>query len=178
MKALLPHILAAATLLVPVTRLAAQEATPAPTASAAPETGLISPEKATEIKRYLSLSRMLTMQKDAMPDVPAAFWDELGKDVKSETPNLIARLLPIFDKHFTVEDFKGINAFYETPVGQRMAEKQPLIMKDSMAAGQEWGMALGAKLQAKLAGKDAKAPATEEKKPAPAPRTRKAKSTD
>ncbi|MBO9573962.1 MAG: DUF2059 domain-containing protein [Chitinophagaceae bacterium] len=82
------------------------------------------------------------------PDIDPKFWDDFFTELSSD--NLVNMIVPIYDKHFTEEDIKGLVAFYESPLGKRMIEKLPLIMQESMAAGQQWGMELGKRVQAKL----------------------------
>ena len=37
-------------------------------------------------------------------------------------------LVPIYDKHWTDEDVKGLILFYETPLGQKMITVLPQVM--------------------------------------------------
>lgn len=53
-------------------------------------------------------------------------------------------LMSIYDKYYTVEDLKAINAFYESPSGQKVLSTLPQIMQESMKIGQEWGSKIGA----------------------------------
>jgi hypothetical protein len=56
---------------------------------------------------------------------------------------LIEKLMPIYDKYYTLEDLKAVNAFYESPAGQRLLVVAPMAMQDAMKIGQEWGEKLG-----------------------------------
>ena len=90
------------------------------------------------------VSQMMTMFKKQKSTVPVAFWDELGIELnKIAVEQLVDLVLPIYQKHLTEEDIKGIVAFYKTPVGKKFAEQTPLITQESMAAGQEWGKKIG-----------------------------------
>jgi hypothetical protein len=42
-----------------------------------------------------------------------------------------------------LEDLKAVNAFYESPAGQRLLVVAPMAMQDAMKIGQEWGEKLG-----------------------------------
>jgi len=73
---------------------------------------------------------------------------------------------------------KAVNAFYETPVGQRVLATTPLVMHESMQIGQTWGRNVAEKLLAELKEEKAKAaastpasPSTTAPAPAPAPST-------
>lgn len=86
-------------------------------------------------------------------DVDPKFWDEFFKEMSADLINMI---VPIYDKHFTEEDIKGMIAFYETPAGKKMVEKLPMIMQESMTVGQEWGRQLGEKILARMKEKENK----------------------
>lgn len=44
--------------------------------------------------------------------------------------------IPIYTKHFTVDEIKQLTALYQSPLGKKMLEKMPLILSDSMEMGQ------------------------------------------
>jgi hypothetical protein len=45
---------------------------------------------------------------------------------------IIDRLIPIYDRHFTAEDLKAFIAFYGSPEGQKLIVTIPLLMKESV----------------------------------------------
>ncbi len=45
---------------------------------------------------------------------------------------MIADIIPVYQRHFTKDDVNAQIAFYSTPAGQRMIELQPVIMKEYM----------------------------------------------
>ena len=82
------------------------------------------------------------------PSIPAEYFDQIMKEVD---PNeLIEITIPSYDNHLTHEEIKELLKFYESPVGKKLVEKQPLIMRDAMVAGQAWGMDLDRRIQQKL----------------------------
>lgn len=85
---------------------------------------------------------MIPQYKQMVPSVPEVYWNEAGKKMKMSGGKLIAELVPIYDKYFTEQEIKGLIDFYESPVGKKMVKNQPLIMQDSMAVGQKWGIAI------------------------------------
>lgn len=116
-------------------------------------------EKEKDIRKLLVLTgsaklgkqvidSMIVNYRKAMPQVPGAFWDDFQKEANAEA--LIELIVPIYDKHFTHEDIKGMITFYETPLGKKMTAAMPQITQESMAEGRKWGMQLGAKIQSKL----------------------------
>jgi TonB family protein len=51
---------------------------------------------------------------------------------KMQTVDVAALFVPIFDKHYTLDDINALIAFYESPVGQKMLQLQPQISIESM----------------------------------------------
>lgn len=97
------------------------------------------------------INQMISMFKQQQSNVPSEFWDEFAAELnKDAIGQLINMILPVYQKHLTEADLKGIIAFYETPVGKKYAEKTPLITQESMLAGQEWGKKIGEKVTDKL----------------------------
>jgi len=94
------------------------------------------------------MGQMLQMQRRSNPEVPNDFWNEIMRVVDPD--ELIDLIVPIYDRHLSHEDIKGMIRFYESPVGKKLVLVQPLIARDSMSAGQQWGMAIGRKIIQKL----------------------------
>jgi hypothetical protein len=119
-------------------------------ASAAP--GVMPVEKRQEIQKMLRLTgveklmgQMLTQLmgglRAQMPDVPEVFWTKFQQ--KIDTHELMDKIIPLYDKYYTTEDLKAINAFYESPAGQKVLRTLPQIMQESVKVGQEWGERIG-----------------------------------
>jgi len=87
-------------------------------------------------------------QKQAMPQVPEIFWAEFTKEMNAEAFETLA--IPIYDKHFSLGDLKAILAFYETPAGRLLLAKQPMVLQESMEAGQALGAKLGQEVALRL----------------------------
>jgi len=129
----------------------------APPAKPSPPTAAA--DKAADIQRLLELTggarmgeqmmdRMLEIQRRGMPDVPEVVWDEARRALDiGELTELIAA---IWDKHFTHDDIRGLIAFYESPIGAKLREMQPMILEESMAAGEAWGRRAMERVQEKL----------------------------
>lgn len=97
------------------------------------------------------ISQMVSTFKSQKPEVPAAVWNEFGEAfTKAVSQDILDLLLPIYQKHFTEADLKAAIVFYESPAGQKMALASPLVMRESMEAGQQWGMKVGADIAKKL----------------------------
>ena len=57
---------------------------------------------------------------------------------------------PLYDKYYTLDDLKAINAFYASPTGQKVLTSLPQIMQESMKIGQEWGAKIGAQAEEEI----------------------------
>lgn len=102
---------------------------------------------ATEVLESMKVTLKESYKRN-LPDVDPAFWDEYFGELSTE--GLIRLIVPVYDKHFTDEDISALIAFYESPVGRKMMGKMPLIMQESMAAGEQWGMQIGQRVQERL----------------------------
>jgi uncharacterized protein len=112
----------------------------------------ISKDKRTEIERMLRLTgmekmmdqvknQMISAMKGQMKTVPDSFWEKVRANM--DTHELLEKIIPLYDKYYTLEDLKAVNAFYESPAGQKVLSTLPQIMKESMKIGQEWGEKIG-----------------------------------
>ena len=112
----------------------------------------ISTEKRAEIEKMLHLTgmeklmdqtkfQMIAGLKAQIKDVPESFWEKFGQ--KMNTHELLEKLMPVYDKYYTIDDLKAVNAFYESPAGQKVLKSLPQIMEESMKIGQEWGEKIG-----------------------------------
>lgn len=86
------------------------------------------------------LAQMLRNLRPAFPKVPEAFWKKFAK--KADTKALVEELIPIYDRHLAMSDVKGLVKFYQSPVGRKYVSVQPMIVKDSMKVGRQWGLNL------------------------------------
>jgi uncharacterized protein len=78
--------------------------------------------------------------KRSIPGAPDAFWDDFMKGVQPD--DLIALIIPIYQRNLTEEDIQAAVAFYRSPSGQRLVTKLPIITQQSMQAGQQWALQL------------------------------------
>ena len=123
-------------------------------ASAPAPAAPIDPAKEAEIRKLLEmtgtvklvnqmLGQMMETLRSRSSGLPPEFWDQLQKDM--DPAKLVEKLIPVYDKYYSLDDLKAVNAFYQTPAGQHLLQAQPMVMKESMSIGQEWGRAAGMK---------------------------------
>tara|TARA_B100001063_G_C16631780_1_gene486202 strand:+ start:277 stop:687 length:411 start_codon:yes stop_codon:yes gene_type:complete len=60
---------------------------------------------------------------------------------------LIDALVPVYQKHLSIQDLKDGIGMYQTPIGKKIAEKSPQITQETMGVSMEWGMQFSSKIQ-------------------------------
>lgn len=89
--------------------------------------------------------------KQSVPGVPEVFWEKfVAKWDTKIGSRLVDIYLPIYRKYLSIEDLNQINAFYETPVGKKLAESTPAISSDGMEVGQQLGQEIVGELMQEL----------------------------
>ena len=86
---------------------------------------------------------MISTQRVANPQIPAAFWDAFRVRSHEMAPKLIDSLVPVYASRFTQAELDALVRFYESPVGKHLTEVQPQIVQESFEIGRRWGMQLG-----------------------------------
>lgn len=95
--------------------------------------------------------QMMKMFKEQKTEVPVEVWTQLEQSfLEASQVELVDMLLPIYQKHISLDDLKAIIAFYQSPAGKRFSQKTPVIMQESMQAGQQWGAKLAEQILDKL----------------------------
>ena len=97
------------------------------------------------------ISQMFTMFKQQYPDTDPEIWDDFELEFqKTSMDDLTDMLVPVYQKHLSIDDLKELIKFYESSIGKKFALSTPKIMQESMQVGQQWGMRLGEKFERKL----------------------------
>lgn len=105
----------------------------------------------TEQTYEVAIKQMFSMFRQQQSNVPIEIWNDLEKEMNKTSMNdLISMLIPVYSKHLTIDDLNELIKFYESPVGQKYAEKNPLIVQESMQVGQQWGQKIGIEFMNKL----------------------------
>jgi hypothetical protein len=129
----------------------------------------ISAEKRADIEQLLEMTGALEIGKqmsDAVvaqmsqaimashPDLPPKIFDILNEEVSGligeNLPNFVALVTPVYDKHYTDEEIKGLIRFYQTDLGKKTIQVLPVLMQESMMIGQQWGQALAPEIQKRI----------------------------
>jgi uncharacterized protein len=59
-------------------------------------------------------------------------------------------LAGVYASNFSVDELHDLIAFYQTPTGQKLIARQPIIARESMVAGQQFGQELVADLRQQI----------------------------
>ena len=109
-------------------------------------------EKEKDIRTLLELTntgklmeqmfdQLIGTYQTQMPQVPPEIWKRFRQ--KFVVSEMLELTIPVYDKHYTKEDIKGMIAFYQTPLGQKILMETPLVTQECMIIGQKWGQAKG-----------------------------------
>lgn len=95
--------------------------------------------------------QLLGSMVPAFPDVPQEVWAEFRREAAGDGFEKL--VVPIYDKHFTKKELAASLAFYRTPEGSSLLTKMPLVMQESVAAGQRWGQEAAGRIVEQLRNK-------------------------
>jgi hypothetical protein len=73
------------------------------------------------------------------PIVPAEVWSRFAEKI-ADRDTLTALYGPIYSRHLSEEDARGIVAFYRTSTGQHLLEALPEIQQECREAAQAWAL--------------------------------------
>ena len=123
----------------------------------------VSPAKAKAIRHLLELmgseklaqqvsSQLFPMVKRSHPEVPDSVWADILKELNLDMTSgkLLDMLIPIYGRQFSDEDVTNLVAFYESPLGKKFSAAQPEIARESMTAGQQWGLEIVERIKSRL----------------------------
>jgi len=85
----------------------------------------------------------LPAQRQAMPQVPAEFWDRFEARIAKEAPALGDSIAMLYSRTFSLRELQDLTAFFLSPIGKRFVQAQPLLVSGSSAVGQRWGARIG-----------------------------------
>ncbi|KXI27669.1 DUF2059 domain-containing protein [Paraglaciecola hydrolytica] len=86
------------------------------------------------------MGQMLPAMQQMIPDAPPAFWQSVTEEINMD--EMVALIVPVYQKHLTEEDIQHMLKFFSTPAGKKLISVQPVIMQESMMIGQQWGQQL------------------------------------
>lgn len=63
----------------------------------------------------------------------------LMQEFVAQQEDLTTQIIDVWANNFTIDDLKGLRAFYNTPLGQKLITTLPAVTQQGMTAGQGWG---------------------------------------
>ena len=115
-----------------------------------------SDKQVRELFEVMHLSQMFTQMNSQMaglmgqaaPCVPASYWQDFIDAKASE--QLLAQMVPVYQRHFTAQDVSGLLKFYKSTLGQKVITEMPQTMAEGMKIGQQWGRQRGLEMVRQL----------------------------
>ena len=95
------------------------------------EMGLRNNPKLTPEQRQAELAKV----EQQLPALSAALQKEFN-DPKL-VDEMYAEIVPLYSRHFTLDEMKAITEFYRTPAGKKALQAMPQLMMESMQIGQK-----------------------------------------
>lgn len=115
----------------------------------------------------MSMSHLLGFMKERRAkDVDPSFWEEMEASIDYD--DLAARMAVVYAKHLSTEELQAATAFYNSPAGRALVEKQQVLNQEATVVGQAWSQENMARISRVLQERTtppAATPGTEEKKP-------------
>ena len=97
-----------------------------------------------------TIENSIAAQRTANTRVPAVFWDRFLAETRNRRGEFEAMVVPVYDRHYSSAELRQLIAFYQSPIGQKVIAELPAITQESMDAGRQWGMKVGASIAAQL----------------------------
>ncbi|HXS72454.1 MAG TPA: DUF2059 domain-containing protein [Rhodanobacteraceae bacterium] len=132
-------------------------ATQAATQATGAASGGASAQQVRELMDAIGLKGMLSQMNGVMvqqvaqlmPCVPAATVQAAFSNSQAQD-DIINRMVPVYQRHFSSADIQGLLAFYRSPLGQKVLREMPATMQEGMQIGRQWGEQRAETMVAKL----------------------------
>ncbi len=89
-----------------------------------------------------SIHKMFEGMRQTLPPHAPALVDSLEGWIARSAPELLDTLAVVYANSFSADDLRGLLAFYQTPLGQRLLHAMPTLTSESIAASQRFAMRL------------------------------------
>jgi hypothetical protein len=131
---------------------AAQSPAPSPETMAAARELVVAAHAADNLKNLLPI----LMQQ--LKPIIVQGREDVGRDYDAIMPQLLQSMAArsdtfaeavalVYAHHLTADELKQLTAFYRSPIGQRFLEQMPLIVQESLTAGQKFGQEVAGELR-------------------------------
>jgi len=108
------------------------------------DTGMV-----TNMNRLIDLltPQIIGNLKKSNREINDRMWSEFTnictEEMQRSLPELEEPIIAIYDANFSADEIKQLVAFYQSPVGRKIAVQLPQLMQQSIAMGQSWGQQVG-----------------------------------
>jgi hypothetical protein len=106
------------------------------------------PDVTKQISNFF-VRQMSQAIKASRPDLPARAYQILGEEINrvieeqmTAKGGFLDMVIPIYAKHFSHEDIKGLLKFYQSDLGKKTIKVEPLILQEKLALAQDWSKSL------------------------------------
>lgn len=93
-----------------------------------------------------TVEQMTKSLRQNRPDIPEQVLNVLPEEVNAvigeNLDDFKALVIPLYHKHFTAEDIKGMIQFYSSPLGKKTIRVMPHLARESMQLGMQWGRSI------------------------------------
>jgi uncharacterized protein len=99
------------------------------------------------------LQRQKAMLESANPGKSAAIGEIIGLlegEYAKQLPKLVDAFAKIYTTHFSAEELRGLNAFYDSPLGRKLLKELAVLIQEGMAVGQAFGRNIATEVINKL----------------------------
>ena len=103
------------------------------------------------------IQQMSAVLRQAHPDLDQRAFDILKEEVAlviqeemHVSGKFVELIYPIYDRYFTVEDLEAMLEFYRTDLGQKVLAVMPIISREAMLVGRQFGEALAPKIERRI----------------------------
>ena len=84
------------------------------------------------------LEQVIAQFRQMAPEIPDEWWESFA--AKALETDMNSLLIPIYERNYTATEIDGLIEFYQSPLGQSLLAKTPIVMQESIAVGQAWGL--------------------------------------
>jgi hypothetical protein len=114
------------------------------------------PDVTKQISNFFIFQLSRTIQA-SRPDLPAETYQILSEEINrvieeqmTAKGGFLDMVVPIYAKHFSHEEIRGLLKFYQTELGKKTIKIWPLILQESMGLAQDWSKSLGPLIKNKV----------------------------
>lgn len=100
----------------------------------------ISTEKTRLILQLMEMTEVISSMEKNLQVVLAQAPDEQKEELKKlfNVRNIIARIIPVYDKYYSEEELKELIEFYRSPLGGKVIEVTPKILTEAAQASLQY----------------------------------------